>query len=247
MGYNNYDRKTVIKKMNTSGVTSQSIGFDIGPGGDKEVEAAMIDHFTKNGRRLPFIAGRIPNGSYYFNGFYNYSLSLCFTNFAADSPPTGVVAGQQYKGGISALVPTGNNQFSIASFNYGENYFLLNQVIATSANANITDLNPLGYSLPELKQEAHVKILRTTLKEKNVVIYASDTQARQIGLYFYDESTGGFMSSRYLGFSNPYEIANLTPTTDGGIAVCGTTYVAGRFSRICIFKLSKEEISENVK
>lgn len=247
MGYDNVDRKTVIKTLSTAGAQLQSASFDIGPGGDKEVEAAIIDHFTKKGRRLPFLAGRIPNGPYYFNGFYNYSLSLCFTSFVQDAPPSGVVLGQQYKGGVSALAPLGNNQVALASFNFGDNFFLPRQELAPSVQTNITELNPAGFSLPELTPEAHVKILRTTINEKDVVIYASTTQSRQIGLYFYDASTGAFMSSRYLGFSNPYEVASLTPTKDGGLAVCGTTYVAGRFSRICLFKLSKGEISENVK
>ena len=47
-------------------------------------------------------------------------------------------------------------------------------------------------------------------------------------------------------FLNPFEIANLVQTSDGGLAVCGTTYLAGRFPRICIFKLSKNKLSENV-
>ena len=57
------------------------------------------------------------------------------------------------------------------------------------------------------------------------------------------KATGTFISSRYLGFSNPYEIASLVQTSDEGLAVCGTTYLAGRFPRICIFKLSKEELA----
>jgi hypothetical protein len=248
MGYDNQSRRSVIVKMDTSGTTKTGNfkGFEIGAGGDKEVEAAMIDHFTKGGRHLPFLAGRIPNGPYFFNGFYNYSLSLCFTNFQGDGP-TGAVLGQQYKGGVSAFAPVGNNQYAIASFNFGDNYFLPRQELVPSVQTNITELNPNGFSLPELTPEAHVKILRTKINEKDVVIYASTTQSRQIGLYFYDATSGAFMSSRYLGFSNPYEVASLTPTKDGGLAVCGTTYVAGRFSRICLFKLSKGEISENVK
>ncbi|MBT1686581.1 hypothetical protein [Dawidia soli] len=248
MGYDNKARKSVIVKMDTSGATNGSSfkGFEIGAGGDKEVEAAIIDHFTKGGRRLPFQAGRIPGGPYYFNGFYNYSLSLCFTNFQGDAP-MGVVLGQQYKGGVSALAPLGNNQIALASFNFGENFFLPRQEVAPTVQANISALNPNGFSLPELTPNAFVKILHTTLHEKNVVIYASTTQSRQIGLYFYNADTGAFMSSRYLGFSNPYEVSSLIATADGGLAVCGTTYVAGRFSRVCLFKLSKGEISENVK
>src|SRR5688572_19281507 len=55
MGYDNVDRKTVLKTLSTAGAQLQSASFDIGPGGDKEVEAAIIDHFTKKGRRLPFL------------------------------------------------------------------------------------------------------------------------------------------------------------------------------------------------
>jgi hypothetical protein len=246
MGYNNVDRKTVLKTLPVSGAGGQTVSFDIGPGGDKEVEAAIIDHFTKKGRRLPFLVGRIPNGPYYFNGFYNYSLSLCFTNFA-EGAPLGTIQGQQYKGGVSAIAPISGNLCALASFNFGDNYLLPRQEVVASRNANIVDLNPLGYSLPELLPDAHVKILHTELNEKDVVIYASTTQSRQIGLYFYDATSGAFMSSRYLGFSNPYEVASLIATADGGLAICGTTYVAGRFSRVCLFKLSKGDISENVK
>jgi hypothetical protein len=246
MGYDNVERKTVFKTLSKAGTDQQSVSFDIGPGGDKEVEAAIIDHFTKKGRRLPFMAGRIPDGPYYFNGFYNYSLSLCFTNFG-EGAPLGSIQGQQYKGGVSAIAGLGSNQYALASFNFGDNYFLPRLELAASKNSNITDLNPGGYSLPELMPDAQVKILRAELNEKDVVIYASTTQSRQIGLYFYDATSGAFMSSRYLGFSNPYEVASLIPTADGGLAVCGTTYVAGRFARVCLFKLSKAEISENVK
>ena len=66
---------------------------------------------------------------------------------------------------------------------------------------------------------------------------ASDTKSKQIGLLFYEESTGKFISSRYLGFSNPFEIASIVQTSDEGLAVCGTTYLAGRFPRICIIQI----------
>ena len=95
-------------------------------------------------------------------------------------------------------------------------------------------------------ENASVRILRATIDSKNVLIYGTDTKSKQIGLLFYEESAGTFLSSRYLGFSNPFEIANLIQTEDGGLAVCGTTYLAGRFPRICIFKLSKAKLSENL-
>ena len=89
--------------------------------------------------------------------------------------------------------------------------------------------------------------MRATIDSKQVLIYASDTKSKQIGLLFYEEASGTFISSRYLGFSNPYEVASLLQTSDEGLAVCGTTYAAGRFPRICILKLSKEQLNSNVK
>jgi len=79
------------------------------------------------------------------------------------------------------------------------------------------------------------------------LIYASNTRSKQIALFIYDQTNGEFLGSRYLGFSNPFEIANLITTSDGGIAVCGTTYVAGRFPRICLFKIGKDEFSSSIK
>jgi hypothetical protein len=39
----------------------------------------------------------------------------------------------------------------------------------------------------------------------------------------------------------------MTTTKDGGLVVCGTTYVAGRFPRICLFKISAEELAKSFK
>ncbi len=64
--------------------------------------------------------------------------------------------------------------------------------------------------------------------------------------YFFSLTPDG-LGSRYLGFSNPYEIAAMTTTSDGGLAVCGITYVAGRFPRICLFKISGAELAKSFK
>jgi hypothetical protein len=99
-----------------------------------------------------------------------------------------------------------------------------------------------GHTLPELVPNANVRILRSTIRGTNILIFASDTRSSQIALLFYDESTGALVASHHLGFSNPFEIASLIQTEDDGLLVCGTTYLAGRFPRICLFKLSKEEL-----
>lgn len=241
LSYDNGSKESVISIVSISGGVQASKGYSIGTGED--IEEPIINHFIRTGRQYPFEVGKVSSSLYYFNGFFNYTFSLVFTNISSDDP-LGVVQGQQDDGGFSAVTALGGSKFATSRFNFGDNYILPNKDLSTSGNTSSTDLG--GYSLPEMVQNAKVRILRATTDTKNVLIYGTDTKSKQIGLLFYEETSGTFISSRYLGFSNPFEIANLIQTADGGLAVCGTTYLAGRFPRICIFKLSKDKLTENV-
>jgi hypothetical protein len=249
LSYNNEGKSTVIQEIsletdNVGGKLKEKT-YTIGVG-DKSEEPIMR-HFLKTGKQYPFEVGALPGGNlYYYNGFYDYTFSLVFTDMSDKEQPVGRVNGQQYNGGFSAVSPpaTGSS-WATARFNFGENYLIPKADIVATATTNASGIK--GFTLPELIDESKVKILRATINNKNVLIYAADTQTRQVGLYFYDEAAGTFMSSRYLGFSNPFQVGNITATSDGGLAVVGTTYIAGRFARIFIFKLSKEEVASNVK
>lgn len=241
LSYDNGNKESIVSLVSISGGIQASKGYSIGTGED--IEEPIINHFIRTGRQYPFEAGKVSSGLYFFNGFYNYTFSLVFTDISSDDP-VGVVQGQQDDGGFSAVTSLGGNKFASSRFNFGDNFILPNKDLSTSGNTSSTDLG--GYSLPEMVENAKVKILRASVDNKNVLIYGTDTKSKQIGLLFYEETSGTFISSRYLGFSNPFEIANLIQTADGGLAVCGTTYLAGRFPRICIFKLSKDKLVENV-
>ena len=84
LSYNSVDRTTEVSVVNVDGTILQQSAFGIGAG--QEVEEPIIDHFTRTGRELPFFAGRMENGTYYANGFYNYTLSLLFTDLSDNSP-----------------------------------------------------------------------------------------------------------------------------------------------------------------
>ena len=239
LNYDNGNKESVVSVITPSGQVSKSKGFSIGAG--DAVEEPIINHFLRTGRQLPFQVGKNASGQYYFNGFYNYTISLVFTDLAADEPQ-GVIQGQQDDGGLSQLLPLSSGQYATSRFNFGDNYFLPKVTLNSSGVTSSTDLG--GNSLPELTPNAPVKIIKATIAGKEQLIYASNTKSRQIGLFAYDQTTGEFIGSHYLGFSNPFELASLIITADGGLAVCGTTYVAGRFPRICLFKLSSEELSK---
>jgi len=242
LSYDNDKKEMVVSVVNPTGIVTSSKGFGIGEG--DAVEAPIIDHFIRNGRQFPFQVGKALSGQYFFNGFYNYTFSLVFTDLSSSSPQ-GVVQGQQDEGGLSQVVPLTGDKYATARFNFGDNYILPGATLKSSGVSSSVDLG--GNSFPELTANAPVKILLTTVNAKEIILYGSNTHSRQIALYGYNKSSGEFLGSKYLGFSNPYEIASMITTADGGLALCGTTYVAGRFPRICLFKLSKEELGKSFK
>jgi hypothetical protein len=242
LSYNHLDKLSVISLVAPTGGTLASKGFDIGVGDD--VEEPLINHFIGGGKKLPFTTGRVAGGSYYFNGFFNYTFSLVFTDLNNDDP-LGIVQGQQDDGGFSAVKPIASTKFAAARFNFGDNYLLPN--VNLSSNSITSSVDYVGNTLPELIPNANVRIIRSVINTTNTLIYGSDTKAKQIALLFYDEATGALTGSHYLGFSNPFEIAGLVQTADEGLAVCGTTYLAGRFPRICLFKISKNDLTGMIK
>jgi len=75
LSYSLDDGQTVLSKIDTMGNFIGGNGYTIGPG--NEVEDDILEHYIDPERsRLPFFCGEITNGNYYFNGFYNFSLSL---------------------------------------------------------------------------------------------------------------------------------------------------------------------------
>ncbi len=232
LSYNNVAGESVISSVSTNGQITQQIGYTIGAGVD--VDKPIIDHLTRNGDLLPFRVGQTAEGLYYFNGFYNYTFSLVFTNFGDN--PTGVCQGQLSQGGISEVASLGNNVFGIARFNFGANYLAPLATIATNSITSSTDLP--GNTFPEIENKSRVKLLNTGTDGK--WLYATTTQAKQVVLYGFNQASGTILGTGYLGSGNPYTLAAITTTTDGGIAVLAQTSLEGRFPRMAIFKRDKE-------
>lgn len=244
LSYNNADKEMQVTQLTTNGsIAAGPTGFGIGVG--DETEEPIINHFLQGGKKFPFAIGRTNGGALYFNGFYNYTFSLVFTNFGA-TDPSGIVYGQQDDGGFSAVLPLSGNTFAAARFNFGDNFLLPVTELSTNGLTIGTDLG--GLNLPELLQNTPVRLLEVTAGNgATTTLYAANTQSKQIALLFYNSTDGRFLQSKYLGFSNPFDVGHVIQTVDGGLAISGITYVAGRFPRICLFKLSKEEVNELIR
>lgn len=228
LSFDNSNGESVISVVNTTGQVVQQASYNIGSGVD--VEKPIIDHLTGNGDKLPFAVGKTSGGLYYFNGFYNYTFSLVFTNFGND--PTGVCQGQLSLGGISAVASLGGDAFGVARFNFGENYLNPGAIISTTSITSSTDLG--GNIFPEIESGAVVKLMN--MEQEAKWLYATNTVSKQVVLYGFDQATNNILGTEYLGTSTPYSFASFTLTKDGGIAVLAKTALEGRFQRIVLFK-----------
>jgi hypothetical protein len=243
LSYDQIEKKTVFSRVSDAGNVLASRSFTISD--DDSMEDEIIKHFLRTGTQFPFQVGKIPSGAYYFNGFYDYTFSLVFTNLSDDDDADGVVQGQQDHGGFSSLTPLAGGKFAVSYFHYSDNYILPGTTLPVNAATSITDLD--GFDMREFVPGAKIQIVNTTLDGQSMLIYATNTQSKQIGLFIYDATSGEFLGSRYIGFTNPYEFGRMATTSDGGLVIAGNTYIAGRFSRLALIKLSSEETASIIK
>ena len=190
LSFDNSSGESVISVVSSTGQITQQASYSIGAGVD--VEKPVIDHLTRNGPKLPFSVGKISGGNYYFNGFYNYTFSLVFSDFGAS--PTGVCQGQLSQGGISAISSLGGNNFGVARFNFGKNYINPLVSISTSSITSSTDLG--GNIFPEIESPAKVKLLAADQDPK--WIYGTHTQSKQLVFYGFEQASGNILGTAYL-------------------------------------------------
>jgi len=238
LSYDPESRQSVISIINTDGSLVQSAGYTVGAAND--IEPIIFNHLTNPFSTLSFFVGESSNGIFYFNGFFNFTLSLVFTTFGDE--PTGVLQGQQTFSGVRSLINLSDNVFSLVGFQFEDN-FLMPQV-SLGVNEIRSTVDFFRGALPELRANAPAKSRIMELSNGNrVIVTVSETENRQAIIYFHDEM-GALMGIKLLGSLNPFTFNDVITTEDGGLIVLGTTFLASRFERIYINKISGKEIRE---
>ncbi|MEM7550289.1 MAG: hypothetical protein AAF363_11465 [Bacteroidota bacterium] len=237
LSYDNDDKRTILSEISTDGSLLRSQGFGIGAG--VGVEEPIIDHFTRTGRQLPFFAGVMENGTFFFNGFVNFTISMIFTRLDG-AEPSGILQGQQDDGAMSRAIPISGGRFAASRFNFGDNYYIPSVNIEANGITSSTDL--AGNPILELESDAPVVIEEVEVEGVRSLIFGSNTKDGQILISAYSEETGELNGIQFIGFSSPYELADITTTEDGGIAVLSRVFIAGRFPRIAVNKISVDEL-----
>lgn len=240
LSYDNNTQESVVTKVSTTGGVSSESRFYTGA--ESPIDDLVVKHANREGIQFPFEVGQTSTGTYFFNGFINYTFSLVFTGLSGNEDVNGIVNGQQANAGFSNVLPISGESFAISTYNFGFNFLQPNTTLSTTGTTSVTDIQASAYSFPELESNAQVKAIRGALNGKNVIIFGSNTKSGQIGLYVYDEATGAFLSSKYIGYSNPFKIAAVIQTPEGDLVISGTTYTAGRLPRFCLIKVPKNEI-----
>jgi hypothetical protein len=234
--YEKFLRQTRFSKLGADLNKVWTNTFDI----KESKDCTITYHYQRKIKPLPFFTGIANDGTSYFNGLNNYTLSWVFVN-GGGTPTNGLVQGTRYNSGLSSALALQNGKFALSRYKEsGENVFITQGNVVFSEVKTATNL--LGNELPELTSQARVITKKATIETKNVVFYLSDTKNGQVAVFAYDEATGSLLGTKYLGAINKFEAGNLCITNDGGIAIIGRAYVVGRFPRFCLFKLSKDEL-----
>ncbi|MEQ9218573.1 MAG: hypothetical protein RLO17_11045 [Cyclobacteriaceae bacterium] len=242
LSYDPFNAESVISYIGTDGSIVNTAAYSIGAGED--VEATILDHYLNPGEQpLPFFVGETPGGSVFFNGFYNYSMSMVFSDFGGT--PTGVLQGQTTDGGIRKAMPISGNIFAVGGFQFNDNFIAVDASISSTATASSVDLYTLYGNVTEYRSYTPMDIASYDIGTTTYTIIAAETENRQIGLYIFDQTTAELVGKHNIGYLNPYTLASLRPETDeeNHLLLSGTTYIANRFQRIYLNRIPEEEVS----
>lgn len=236
--YERTDFKTGIYHLN--GMMDQIIDsalIDI----QLDVETEIVEHINYTGRRFPFFVSITPENDYIvINGFNNYSFSGVFLN--ANLNVSGVYNGAAFDGGLSALLPLGGNQFSIARFSYDNGY--INPNVALSPTAiDITESIPADWN-SEIDTEYPILIKRLVVNGTNYITYLATTKSNQLVLHFYTEGGSELVGTKYLGQSVPLKACDFINTEDGGVMILAQATIMSSFNRVASIKLSNRELED---
>jgi len=235
-------KSTQLSKINAGGSTSFTKSYEV----FEDVSEKIFRNSIYQGIPVPFFVGEAANGNYFFNAYSNFTLTMIFTDGSGNQKSQ--VAGERYDGSaMTNALLLSNGKYATSNYiGTGENIFSVENSLIDSSVAKIK-----GNLLPEISRNARVIIKRATINSKNVVLYGTDTKNGQIVIFAYDETAGNLLGVKYLGSTNKFEMGGFTITKDGGLIVAGRSLVAGRFSRICVFKLSADDanalVAQSVK
>lgn len=240
------DKYTLFTKVGSSMNTVWSIRHTYD---DDYISASIDRHVKKESTPLPFFCGTAMNGtsivSYYFNAFKGANFSCYFVD-----PVTGRTGGSYtYLGGdrayaaVRSLLQLDASTFALSWYDRSSIDFLTPRReinIRVGTPTAVTELG--GQKFADMEVNSRIVSKRLTIAGRDVLIYAANTKNKGIGLYAFDANSGGYLNSKNLSLETPLEMGGIVATSDGGLTIMAKTYVANRFARVCLLKLSEDDL-----
>ncbi|MCU0430817.1 MAG: hypothetical protein MUF42_12710 [Cytophagaceae bacterium] len=240
-----YDKEELQMEVSLSDINGNLSGFeefDIGFG-DIDIEEIVLDHLTGTGASLPFRTGTMGGGRFYYNGYNLYNFNTTFFTFG--SANRSALQGYRNERFVSSLEPMGGSRFATVWTDNGTHKVNTNLSFNYSTTGNFAGVNTIqGNLLLDLSPSSLPLLKRMAVAGRNLLVLGATSSTGKIALHFYDESSGAFVASKYLGYSHAYSFGNLEVSDDGGLLVTGSVLLEGRFPRVCLFKLSEEQLKE---
>lgn len=250
LDYDKDELQMEVSLLNTAGTLSGFEEFNIGFG-DLDIEEQVIDHLTGNGQTLPFLVGSLGNGTYFFNGYYRYNFNSVFFSFGGSGSPqsnseVGQLQGYRNERMVTTCQFLGGTKFAMSWADNGMHKVNTSMSVSYSpaSLAGVTTIE--GNLLLEFSAIENPVVKKLTLAGKDLLVYGATTKSGEMVLYFYEESSGSFLASQSLGYSHSYSMGSFEVADDGGLVVSGMILLEGRFPRICVFKLSEDQIKNKL-
>lgn len=134
---------------------------------------------------------------------------------------------------------------------YSFKALIIDNIVCFSEHQDVSEVDEQDiHDQPELIDTKPVFIKMMMVKGQKVVFFLGSAKNNKIVLYAYTDEPGKgllrdrFKNKLYFGNTHIFEAEGLIETKDNGLAILGTTYVAGQLGRLCVFKLSKEKLEK---
>lgn len=144
---------------------------------------------------------------------------------------------------VNSLAQVIDNQFAMTFINQSDVNLVPKITFNITANESPTIF---GNTFHEINSEKRILAKIMTLNGRAVVVFACTLENIPIRVYVFDPQSEILLGTLTLGRINPYEVANLVATADGGLAIVVNTFVADRFRRIGLLKVSPKEVASLV-
>lgn len=187
--------------------------------------------------------------NYFFNGFFEADGQIRYFMAFLTPNNTSLVLYTDANGNLLGSTQTSfllNSLDQIREKEFAMTYIKqkdTNIVPKVTLNINANESPAIfGNTFHEINSEKRIITKKMTLNGKNVIIFACTLENIPIRIYAFDAQTQVLLGTLTLGRVNPYEIADIIQTADGGLAVLANTLVADRFIRLALLKISPKEI-----